>query len=332
MGVNNQLVPQQEQKRKVGFSEVINSIPYQRMIANTLKDRATANRFISSIVSAVATSPALQECTPKTVVSAALLGEGLKLSPSPQLGQFYMVPFKQKAKTDRDGNVLQEACTNATFVLGYKGYIQLATRSGEYKRINAMPIKEGELISYNPFDDEIELEYIQNDELREGLPTIGYYAMFEYHNGFKKVMYWSKDKMLAHADKYSPAFSAQAFKNIEEGKVSERDMWKYSSFWYKDFDGMACKTMLRQLISKWGLMSIDMQKAFDADGGIIGDNGEVTFSDSEREGADEAPATEIIEAEIAEETPEPTPEPIPEPTPEPQEQAPADEFADLMNG
>ena len=324
MAVNNQLVPQQEQKRKVGFSEVINSIPYQRMIANTLKDRATANRFISSIVSAVATSPALQECTPKTIVSAALLGEGLKLSPSPQLGQFYMVPFKQKAKTDRNGNVLQEACTNATFVLGYKGYIQLATRSGEYKRINAMPIKEGELISYNPFDDEIELEYIQNDELREGLPTIGYYAMFEYHNGFKKVMYWSKDKMLAHADKYSPAFSAQAFKNIEEGKISERDMWKYSSFWYKDFDGMACKTMLRQLISKWGLMSIDMQKAFDADGGIIGDNGEVTFSDSEREGADEAPATEIIEAEIAEETPEPTPEP--------QEQAPADDFADLMNG
>ncbi|WP_295095409.1 recombinase RecT [Ruminococcus sp.] len=324
MPVNNQLIPQQEQKRKVGFSEVINSIPYQRMIANTLKDRATANRFISSIVSAVATSPALQECTPKTVVSAALLGEGLKLSPSPQLGQFYMVPFKQKEKTDRNGNVIQQACTNATFVLGYKGYIQLATRSGEYKRINAMPIKEGELISYNPFDDEIELEYIQNDELREGLPTIGYYAMFEYHNGFKKVMYWSKDKMLAHADKYSPAFSAQAFKNIEEGKISERDMWKYSSFWYKDFDGMACKTMLRQLISKWGLMSIDMQKAFDADGGIIGDNGEVTFSDSEREGADEAPATEIIEAEIAEETPEPTPEP--------QEQASADDFAHLING
>ena len=324
MAVNNTLVKQQVAEKNLPFSTVINSIPYQKMISQTLKDRNTANRFISSIVSAVATTPALQECTPKTVVSAALLGEGLKLSPSPQLGQFYMVPFKQKEKTDRNGNVLQEACTNATFVLGYKGYIQLATRSGEYKRINAMPIKEGELISYNPFDDEIELEYIQNDELRESLPTIGYYAMFEYHNGFKKVMYWSKDKMLAHADKYSPAFSAQAFKNIEEGKISERDMWKYSSFWYKDFDGMACKTMLRQLISKWGLMSIDMHKAFDADGGIIGDNGEVTFSDSEREGADKAPATEIIEAEIAEETPEPTQEP--------QEQAPADDFADLMNG
>lgn len=300
MAVNNSLLPQEE-KKKPGFSEVINSVPYQRMIANTLKDRATANRFISSIVSAVATSPELQKCTAKTVVSAALLGEGLKLSPSPQLGQFYLVPFKQKEKKDQAGNVIQPACTNATFVLGYKGYVQLATRSGEYKRINAMPIKQGELLRYNPFDDEIELEYIENDELRETLPTIGYYAMFEYHNGFKKVMYWSKDKMLAHADKYSAAFSTQAYRDIQDGKISQRDMWKYSSFWYKDFDGMACKTMLRQLISKWGLMSIEMQRAYEADGGIIGDNGEVTFADGERE---EPAQSEIIEAEpIPEETP-----------------------------
>ena len=323
MAVNNSLIKQQVAEKNLPFSTVINSIPYQKMISQTLKDRNTANRFRSSLVSAVATTPALQECTPKTVVSAALLGEGLKLSPSPQLGQFYMVPFKQKEKTDKKGNVIQPACTNATFVLGYKGYIQLATRSGEYKRINAMPIKEGELINYNPFDDEIELAYTDNDELRETLPTIGYYAMFEYHNGFKKVMYWSKDKMLAYADQYSPAFSAKAYKDIQEGKVSERDMWKYSSFWYKDFDGMACKTMLRQLISKWGLMSIDMQKAYKADGGIIGDNGEVSFSDSEREAVDESPAVEIIEAEVSEETTEPTPEP--------QEQAQADDFADLMN-
>lgn len=308
MAVNNSLVAQQNGaiQKKQGFSEVINSVPYQRMIANTLKDRATANRFISSIVSAVATSPTLQECTPRTVVSAALLGEGLKLSPSPQLGQFYMVPFKQKEKLDRNGNVIQEACTNATFVLGYKGYIQLATRSGEYKRINAMPIKEGELVRYNPFDDEIELEYIENDELRETLPTIGYYAMFEYHNGFRKVMYWSKDKMLAHADKYSAAFSAQAYRDIQEGKISQRDMWKYSSFWYKDFDGMACKTMLRQLISKWGLMSIDMQKAYEADGGIIGENGEITFADGvpKETASDTAP---IVYAEA---------EPIPEEPPQ----------------
>lgn len=196
MAVQNSLV-KTEPNKKNGFSAIINSTPYQRMISNTLKDRNTANRFISSIVSAVvATNSELQKCEAKTIVSGALLGESLKLSPSPQLGQFYLVPFKQKEKTDKNGNVIQPACVNATFVLGYKGYVQLATRSGEYKRINAMPIKEGELIRYNPFDDEIELEYIENDELRETLPTIGYYAMFEYHNGFKKVMYWSIEKCL----------------------------------------------------------------------------------------------------------------------------------------
>lgn len=280
MAVNNSLVKQQTEN-KVGFSQVINSIPYQRMIANTLKDKNTANRFISSIVSTVATNPTLQDCTPRTVVAAALLGEGLKLSPSPQLGQFYMVPFKQKEKKDKNGNIIQEACTNATFVLGYKGYVQLATRSGEYKHINSMPIKEGELIRYNPFDDDIELQYIDNEELRENLPTVGYYAMFEYHNGFKKVLYWSKDKMISHASKYSPAFSAEGLKALEGGKVPSNELWKYSSFWYKDFDGMACKTMLRQLISKWGLMSVEMQKAYNADGGIIGENGEVTFAEQE---------------------------------------------------
>lgn len=320
MAIQNSLTAQQNGaiQKKQAFSEVINSVPYQRMIANTLKDKATANRFISSIVSAVATSPTLQECTPKTIISAALLGEGLKLSPSPQLGQFYMVPFKQKEKKDRAGNIIQPACTNAVFVLGYKGYIQLATRSGEYKRINAMPIKEGELISYNPFDDIIELQYTENYELREQLPTVGYYAMFEYQNGFKKVLFWSKDKMLAHADKYSPAFSAKSYKDIQEGKISQRDMWQYSSFWYKDFDGMACKTMLRQLLSKWGMLSIEMQRAFEADGGIIGENGEVTFTD-EQQLEEPTIQPDIIEAE-------PTPE-------EPEQQADNDAaFADILGG
>jgi recombination protein RecT len=325
MAVGNSIVKQEQ--NKPAFSAVINSVPYQKLIANTLKDRSAANRFVSSIVSAVATTPALQDCTPKTVISAALLGEALKLSPSPQLGQFYMVPFKQKEKKDRNGRVIQEACTNATFVLGYKGYVQLATRSGEYKHINAMPIKSGELIRYNPFDDDIELQYIDNEELREQLPTVGYYAMFEYHNGFRKVLYWSREKMISHAAKYSPAFTAEGMKLLEAGKVPANEMWKYSSFWYKDFDGMACKTMLRQLISKWGLMSVDMTKAYEADGGIIGENGEVTFAEPEAEQA--APQQQpgnIIDAD-----------PVQEPEPEaPVMEAPAEyeepDFAELMGG
>ena len=317
MTVNNSLISQEQAEKNLPFSTVINSVPYQKMISQSLKDRSTANRFISSIVSAVATTPALQDCTPKTVVSAALLGEALQLSPSPQLGQFYMVPFKQKEKKDKNGNVIQKACTNATFVLGYKGYVQLATRSGEYKHINAMAIKEGELIRYNPFDDDIELQYIDNEELRATLPTIGYYSMFEYHNGFKKVLYWSKEKMIAHAAAFSPAFSAEGLKLLEAGKVPKSDLWKYSSFWYKDFDSMAVKTMLRQLISKWGLMSVEMQKAFDADGGVIGENGEVTFAEpeTEQEQAMQQPEN-IIDAEATE-------EPAPEET---------DDFAAMLGG
>lgn len=116
MAVQNSLV--QQQPKKVPFSVQINSAGYQQMINNTLKDRATANRFIASIVSAVSASPVLAECEAKSIVSAALLGEGLKLSPSPQLGQYYLVPFKQKEKKDMRGNVIAPACTVATFILG----------------------------------------------------------------------------------------------------------------------------------------------------------------------------------------------------------------------
>lgn len=234
-------------------------------------------RFVSSIVSAVQTTPALQECTNPSILSAALLGEALNLSPSPQLGQFYMVPFKNKKK----------GVTEAQFQLGYKGYIQLAIRSGYYKKLNVIAIKEGELIHYNPLEEEIEVSLIEDDIEREETPTAGYYAMFEYENGFKKSMYWSKKKMLAHADKYSAAFSAKSLELLEAGKIPDSEKWKYSSFWYKDFDGMAMKTMLRQLISKWGIMSIDLQTAIDKDMAIIREDGTADYVDHQQETAEE---------------------------------------------
>lgn len=234
-------------------------------------------RFVSSIVSAVQTTPALQECTNPSILSAALLGEALNLSPSPQLGQFYMVPFKNKKK----------GVTEAQFQLGYKGYIQLAIRSGYYKKLNVLAIKEGELIRYNPLEEEIEVSLIEDDIEREETPTAGYYAMFEYENGFKKSMYWSKKKMLAHADKYSAAFSAKSLELLEAGKIPDSEKWKYSSFWYKDFDGMAMKTMLRQLISKWGIMSIDLQTAIDKDMAIIREDGTADYVDHQQETVEE---------------------------------------------
>jgi recombination protein RecT len=104
--------------------------------------------------------------------------------------------------------------------------------------------------------------------------------MFELVNGFRKTMYWSREKMIAHADRYSMAFSASAYKKILDGKIPQGDMWKYSSFWYKDFDGMAYKTMLRQLISKWGVMSIDLQAALDKDTAVTYGDGSVEYVDN----------------------------------------------------
>ena len=208
-------------------------------------------------------NPELQKCDPKTILSGAFLGNALNLSPSPQLGQFYLVPFNDKKSDSK----------MAVFVLGYKGYIQLALRSGYYRKLNAIAVKQGELKTWNPFTEEIVVEPIMDDEKRESAPTIGYYAMFEYLNGFTKAMYWSKDKMVNYADRYSPAFSKDVYKLMLEGKIPQQDMWKYSSYWYKEFDDMGLKTMLRQLVSKWGIMSIDMQTAFEADDRVINEQG-----------------------------------------------------------
>lgn len=224
-------------------------------------------RFISAIVSAVNTNPVLQECTNQSILSGALLGESLKLSPSPQLGHYYLVPFNDAKK----GKVAQ-------FQLGYKGYIQLAIRSGQYKKLNVMAIKEGELEYFDPLNEDIKINLmVENWDKREEAPTIGYYAFFELVNGFRKAIYWSKAQMESHATKYSPGYRAK----------------KGYTFWEKDFDGMAYKTMLRQLISKWGIMSIDLQTAFEGDMAVINEDGTKNYVEND---------DEIIEAPVVEES------------------------------
>ena len=270
MAVNNSLA-RQDQSMKLSVYLQNDAVKKQ---INQVVGGKNGTRFISSIVSAVQSTPALQECTSPSIVNAVLLGEALNLSPSPQLGQFYMVPFDNKKK----------GCKEAQFQLGYKGYIQLAIRSGYYKKLNVLAIKEGELVRYDPLDEEVEVNLIEDDILREEAPTMGYFAMFEYENGFRKTLYWSKKKMLAHAEKYSFAFykngGAKSLELLEQGKIPEKDMWKYSSFWFKDFDGMALKTMLRQLISKWGIMSIDLQNAIDKDMAVIHEDGKTDYVDA----------------------------------------------------
>lgn len=257
MAVGNSLA---RRPQKASLAVYLTNDAVKNQINNVIGGK-NGPRFISSIVSAVQANPALQECTNPSILSAALLGESLNLSPSPQLGQYYLVPY-----ANNDANT-----TEAQFQLGYKGYIQLAIRSGQYKKLNVLAIKEGELIRFDPLNEEIEVRLIQDEEKRENAQTIGYYAMFEYTNGFRKAMYWSKAKMLAHAKKYSPGYR----KDLSKGT-------QYT-FWSKDFDGMAYKTMLRQLISKWGVMSIDLQSAIDADMAVIREDGTKDYVENEQD-------------------------------------------------
>lgn len=285
--MSNEITTKKQQPR---FSVALTTTGYQTLIKNTITDPKRRANYIAAITSAVAVNSQLKECEASTILAGSLLGEALNLSPSPQLGQYYLVPFKSKAKYDRAGKLISPETVKAQFVLGYKGYIQLAVRSGYYKKINVLEIKEGELKAFDPLNEEIDCIIIDDFSKREAANTIGYYAMFEYVNGFRKAIYWSKEKMLTHADKYSPAFSAEAYRKLQAGEIPEKDLWKYSSFWYKDFDDMAKKTMLRQLISKWGVMSTELQQAFDNDASIIevGDEGELV--------ADQVP-DEVLETE-----------------------------------
>lgn len=224
---------------QASFASYVKSDAVLTNISKTLGSATRGKKFVASIISAVNTNKQLQECDFATIVSAGIVGDSLNLSPSPQLGHYYMVPFRD-TKNNR---------TVATFQLGYKGYLQLAIRSGQYKKINVVAVKDGELLSYNPFTEDIEVRAITDPLEREKAPTIGYYGMFELTNGFTKSMYWSKETMEEHAQKYSKGYAAH----------------KGYTFWEKDFDGMAFKTILRQLISKWGIMSIEMQTAIETD-------------------------------------------------------------------
>lgn len=301
MAVTNSLA---KSNQKLGITEFLNN---EKVLGNIEQALGKVNkqRFITSVISAVNTNSELKKCTNQSILSAALLGETLRLSPSPQLGQYYMVPFNSKVKRiDVNGDEQEEWVKVAQFQLGYKGYIQLAIRSGQYKKLNVLAIKEGELLSFNPLEEEIEVRLIEDEEERENAPTIGYYAMFEYTNGFKKAMYWSKKKMEAHAMKYSKGYQSQ----------------KGYTFWEKDFDGMAYKTMLRHLISKWGIMSIDLVSAMDSDMAVINEDGTKDYVENE---TDVINVTEVI-SEVAQ---NPGPEPAPTQS---QAEAPIDAHAALF--
>ena len=283
-----------------------------KLVANTINDEKRRNQFIANIVSAVSTNPTLQECDKTSIVAAALQAEALHFPINNSLGYVYLVPFNDKKK----GKVAQ-------FMISYKGYIQLAIRSGYYKALEVTDVREGELAAYNPLKGQT-FNWCNNYEERLSKRVIGYVARLELVNGFAKEIYWTYEAMLDHADKYSQAFSKNAvfndnpnkckvsYEDYLAGKYNSDDEWKYSSYWYKDFQEMAYKTMLRQLLSKWGIMSVEMQEAYVNDQAAFDEAGNRDYIDSNvaynktQEEQKEMGKTEIPQA--------PTPQPTPQPT------------------
>lgn len=206
-----------------------------------------APQFVTSLVSAANNDKNLAACEPQSVVTAALTAASLDLPVNSNLGFAYLIPYTMDRgkKTER---------TECQFQMGYKGFIQLAQRSGFYKTINASEVREGEIVKQDRLSGEIEFNWIDDDAEREKKKVIGYVAYFRLLNGFEKTFYWTKEKCEAHAKKYSKNYA------------------KYGSGLWKDaFDDMAKKTVLKLLISKFGPLNTQLQKALDEDQTVDGE-------------------------------------------------------------
>lgn len=198
-----------------------------------------APQFVSALVSMVNADQNLQQAfyeAPMTVIQSALKAATFDLPIDQNLGYAYIVPFGNKKKVGDEWRKVKEA----TFILGWKGMHQLALRTGAYKAINVVDVREGELVRFNRLSEEIELNFIEDENQREQLPIIGYVGYYRLVNGFEKTIYMSKSQIEAHE------------KKNRKGEYMGKG-------WKDDWDAMARKTVYRRLIGKWGVMSIDYQ-------------------------------------------------------------------------
>lgn len=279
---------QKTKTKQQPFSVAIQTDTYKNLINHTLGDPKKAEKFVASISSAVAINPDLKECEAGTILASGLLGESLNLSPSPQLGQYYLVPYN-----DRKNNRV-----TCTFQLGYRGLIQLAIRTNSYKDIDALDVREGEFIGRDKATGKPLFEFIEDEVSRQSKKIIGYRAYFERLNGFTKVLYMSNEALIAHAIRYSHIDGDVLQTVVNGGSLPEKDKWKYSSPWYTSFDKMASKTVLKQLLNVYGEFSTEMVEAISKDQAQINVDGtyEYVGKDDEEEILEE----DVVEVESAE--------------------------------
>lgn len=249
-----------------------------------------AGAFSASVLSLVNATPALQEADPMTILGAAMTAATMKLPINPNLGFAYIIPYKNRGRME------------AQFQMGWKGFVQLAMRTGQYKTINAGPVYDGQIEDIDFITGEIVRGRKKSDTV------IGYVAYFQLINGFSKTLYMSKEDCMKHAQEFSKSY-------------------KYGGgVWKTNFDAMATKTVLKQLISKYGIMSIDMQgealaTAIESDQAIIGEDGRPRYADNPHRAGEPTSIDAAVDAaaipprqEVPQDIPMPDPEAVPVPS------------------
>lgn len=212
---------------KLGLKALMNTPTMRKKFEDVLKDKSDG--FMASVLNLVSNDSYLSSVEPMSIITSAMVAASLDLPVDKNLGYAWIVPYRGKAQ----------------FQLGYKGYIQLAQRSGQYKALNVIEVYEGELKGWNRLTEEFEFD----QSGRQSNQVIGYVGYFELLNGFKKTVYWTKQEIERHKQKFS----------------------KSDFGWKNDYDAMAKKTVLRNMLSKWGILSIEMQKATITDETIVND-------------------------------------------------------------
>ena len=211
------------------FKDLLEAPNVKSRFEETLKQRS--GQFITSILSLYNSDQALKEAEPVSVIQSAMMAASLDLPIEKNFGYAWIIAYKD----------WKSGKTIAQFQMGYKGYIQLALRSNQYKKINVIPVYEGELTKFDRLTEEFELDY----DKRKSDAVIGYAAYFELLSGFKKTVYWPKDQVEMHRQKFNKAKDKKSMNNV----------------WRDDYDAMAMKTVLTYLLKKWGILSVDLQQA-----------------------------------------------------------------------
>lgn len=267
------------------LKHILNAESVQEQFKNALNNNS--NAFIASIIDLYNHDENLQQCDPKKVVMEALKAAVLKLPINKALGYAYIIPFNNSVRM-ANGSWGKEM--TPTFQMGYKGYIQLAMRTGQYRTINADLVYDGELRKVSKLTGEINFDGEKTSD-----KVVGYFCYFELLNGFSKTLYMTVEEMANHAKKFSKGIKRETTVDTLIG-LANVDVSTDSRAvgWMGNFHGMALKTVIRLLLSKYGYLSIEMQDAFsnDNDGIEISDNQDVDIQTFK---IDDADYTEIVQ-------------------------------------